>query len=167
MTEEIRRRDSAMSYYSFMRDSERAFAAGVLPPSKDYKQGKFYTAQILVPTTLPLSKNFIPTFHSCLISRTYTLSLKMAAQGLRLSLKVPIQVCAQGSETGMRNARARSVEETVLRQTYDSSISHSVSSSVADVQRSGMMAVRDEPPPCYTAGASPSTRYRTSLSLIS
>ena len=166
MAQDMVRRDSGVSDNAFTSDSERAFAAGVLPPSKDYKQGRFYTAQILVPITLPFNKNFIPTFHSCLISRTYTLSLKMAAQGLSLSLKVPVQVCAQGSEAGMRNARARSVEETVLRQISESSIPRSVSSFVTDVQRSGVMDGRDELPPDYAAWTSPSTRYRTSVSLV-
>lgn len=163
--EQFARRDSGMSDCSFMSDSEKAFTVGILPPSKDYKQGKFYTAQILVPISLPAAKNFIPTFHSCLISRTYTLSLRMAAQGANLSLKVPIQVCAEGSETGMRNARARSVEETVFRQTLDLPPPHDISSLRAEVQGSDIVDVRDELPPDYAAWAPPSTRYRTSVSL--
>ncbi|KAH9863680.1 hypothetical protein J1614_009612 [Plenodomus biglobosus] len=164
ITESLIRRDSGISDCSLLSDSEKSFAAGILPPSKDYKQGKFYTAQILVPVTLPMTKNFIPTFHSCLISRTYTLGLKLSANGSTVSLKVPVQICAEGSETGIENARARSVEETVLREAADSFSPRRMALQSTDAQRSGSVDVRDELPPDYAAWAPPSTRYRTSVS---
>jgi hypothetical protein len=115
---ELTRRDSGVSTCS--TSSASAFASGILAPSKDYKNGPFYTSTIQVPVSLTTKKNFIPTFHSCLISRSYTLSITFAPQaGPTLHLKVPVQICADGSDTGIENARARSVEESVLREAAD------------------------------------------------
>ncbi|KAI8933796.1 hypothetical protein NX059_009503 [Plenodomus lindquistii] len=158
ITEALIRRDSGVSDCSLLNDSERSFAAGILPPSKDYKHGRFYTAQIMVPITLPWTKNFIPTFHSCLISRMYTLGLKMSVNGSSLSLKVPVQICAEGSESGIQNARARSVEAV-----DPFSAQRTLSTSV-DARTTAGVDVRDELPPDYAAWAPPSTRYRNSVS---
>ncbi|KAJ4292639.1 hypothetical protein N0V90_009302 [Kalmusia sp. IMI 367209] len=107
------RRDSGISDCSSISTASTTFE--IPRPSANYKKGSFYTACILVPITLPLNKNFLPTFHSCLVSRTYALSMNLSvhAPGLSdptLSLKVPLQVCAEGSATGNENARARSEE---------------------------------------------------------
>ncbi|GAD95707.1 arrestin (or S-antigen), N-terminal domain protein [Paecilomyces variotii No. 5] len=68
-------------------------------PSASYSGKTFYTASVLVPITLPKSKSFVPTFHSCLISRTYTLDLCVSYHTPNTnvltpssSLRVPIQV---------------------------------------------------------------------------
>ncbi|KAF2751520.1 hypothetical protein M011DRAFT_464243 [Sporormia fimetaria CBS 119925] len=113
---DITRRDSAYSSSSS--------ATGILPPSKDYRKDSFYTAEIIVPVTLPNNKNFLPTFHSCLISRIYTLCLSVSAHTAAigaptLHLKVPIQICAEGSASGNENARARSAEEVEARAAND------------------------------------------------
>jgi hypothetical protein len=117
LSDSIDRRDSGVSDCS--TSSADAYSASIPPASKNYKDGCFYTASILVPVTLPYNKNFIPTFHSCLISRSYTLSLHISAHTSGVSdpslhLKVPLQVCAEGSVTGNENARARSAEVGVL-----------------------------------------------------
>lgn len=77
----------------------------------------FYTAQILVPIDLPTSKTFIPTFHSCLISRTYAFDLSLSA-GTSLHLTVPVQIsvepnadaCPMISEAEMRAIAAREAD---------------------------------------------------------
>ncbi|MCJ1323224.1 hypothetical protein MMC15_008578 [Xylographa vitiligo] len=87
----------------------------------------FYTAQILVPVDLPTScKTFVPTFHSCLISRVYSLSLTLSVNvpGARVSattmhLKIPLQVSAEGnpdarptiSDEEMQAIAARNVDD--------------------------------------------------------
>ncbi|KAL4964434.1 uncharacterized protein BDV14DRAFT_77505 [Aspergillus stella-maris] len=43
--------------------------------------GKF-TSTLLVPVTLPKDVSFIPTFHSCLMSRVYTLALQISVKGI-------------------------------------------------------------------------------------
>lgn len=110
------RRDSGISDCSTSSNSSNsitattteAFDHDILPPSSTYIQGTFYTALILVPITLPSNKSFPPTFHSCLISRTYSLTLHLCPRWTEcLRLKVPFQICADGSEGGIENARAR------------------------------------------------------------
>ncbi|KAF2033042.1 arrestin [Setomelanomma holmii] len=165
------RRDSGISDCSAnSTDAETAFVAGFLSASKDYKNGTFYTTQILVPISLPGNKNFIPTFHSCIVSRTYTLGLQFAGQvGSGMHLKVPIQICADGSESGIQNARARSVEETQLQEAADIWAPRSVAPpSFGDIDsgnatRNNSVGGRDEPPPDYAAFAPPSRRYRNSV----
>lgn len=89
------RRDSAFSLLSGRGTS-------IPDPSVAYHGKSFYTATILVPITLPKgSKLFTPTFHSCLVSRIYTLNLQLSAHapGIMptLTLKIPIQVSAEGN----------------------------------------------------------------------
>jgi hypothetical protein len=176
LSEDLERRDSGISDCSTMSDSDRAFASGILPATKDYKQGTFYTAQILVPVTLPLNKNFIPTFHSCLISRTYALSMHFSVSNhSSMHLKVPIQICAGGSDTGIENARARSVQETVLREAaLDMFTPRSVAPPSFDeisggprraASASATVEMRDDMPPDYAAFAPPTTRYRASIAV--
>lgn len=110
---DLERRDSGISDCSSVSDP--SYKTDTPRPSSNYKNGSFYTATIIVPITLPLKKNFLPTFHSCLISRSYALSMRLSvhAPGLgdpTLGLKVPLQVCAEGSVAGNENARARSEE---------------------------------------------------------
>jgi hypothetical protein len=77
-----------------------------LPPPPT---GVHYTARILVPIDLPTSsKSFVPTFHTCLLSRIYALDLAVSAHGgskkmtgigstSTLHLKVPLQIVQEGN----------------------------------------------------------------------
>jgi hypothetical protein len=164
--EDAERRDSGISDCSTASSTDAAFAAGILPASEDYKNGTFYTAQVFVPVTLPLNKNFIPTFHSCLVSRTYTLGMQFSVHGgASLNLKVPIQICANGSDTGIENARARSIEETEFRRTGDMWAPRSVAppsfNDINGTMRNHSVGTRDELPPDYTAFATPVGRFGT------
>ncbi|KNG51972.1 arrestin (or s-antigen) n-terminal domain protein [Stemphylium lycopersici] len=161
------RRDSGISDCSTASDFAEAFAMGILPASKDYKNGTFYTAQILVPVTLPMTRNFIPTFHSCLISRTYALALQFSGHGSsNMNLKVPVQICAEGSDTGIENARARSVEESALRSAADFLTPRSIAPPASfEVNRSTSFGTREDMPPDYSAFAPSSTRYSVSHSV--
>ena len=90
------RRDSAMSTGSL--------ELGTTPEaSESYKGGVFYTARLLVPVHLPANKAFVPTFHSCLISRIYALKLDLSVSsvgiGSRMELKVPLQVTSEDLRT--------------------------------------------------------------------
>ena len=69
----------------------------------------FYTASVLMPITLPTKKTFVPTFHSCLVSRIYLLDIVMSVRtsssptsismgkSSNLNLKIPVQVAAHGN----------------------------------------------------------------------
>ena len=60
-----------------------------------------YAASILIPLTLPKRKSFIPTFHSCLVSRIYLLDIVLTvssgATGSNMHLKIPIQIASIGN----------------------------------------------------------------------
>ncbi|KAJ5138298.1 uncharacterized protein N7515_003146 [Penicillium bovifimosum] len=75
-------------------------------PSSAFSGDTYYTASIVVPVTLPKSKAFVPTFHSCLMSRTYSLGLSLTyhtpAANLMtptISLRVPVQFTSQAGPT--------------------------------------------------------------------
>ncbi|OKL61536.1 hypothetical protein UA08_03311 [Talaromyces atroroseus] len=64
--------------------------------SPSYSGKSFYTASILIPVSLPTNKAFVPTFHTCLVSRIYSLDLSLTYQSKpltpRISLNIPIQI---------------------------------------------------------------------------
>jgi hypothetical protein len=103
---ELARRDSTFSVCS---------GNGSIPEASAAYNGKtFYTARILVPVNLPKNKAFTPTFHSCLVSRIYTLDLTLSyhppgtsVSSPMISLKLPIQISSQPRE----NATATISEE--------------------------------------------------------
>ena len=100
------RRDSAMSTGSL--------DTGSTPEASEaYKNGVYYTARILVPVHLPSNKAFVPTFHSCLISRVYSLKLDLAMSsvgiGSSIELKIPVQVSSEDLHTDEHFERRGSV----------------------------------------------------------
>ena len=79
-------------------------STSVPEPSESYLGKSFYTTTILVPITLPKGpKTFVPSFHSCLVSRVYALDLYLSVgtSGITpsLHLKVPVQISAEGSDS--------------------------------------------------------------------
>lgn len=63
------------------------------------KHPTYYTTSVVVPITLPKDKVFVPTFHSCWISRIYSLDLSVSYHAPNVnimtstaSLRIPIQV---------------------------------------------------------------------------
>ncbi|KAI9789901.1 MAG: hypothetical protein M1816_005670 [Peltula sp. TS41687] len=110
------RRDSNIS------TSSTSPLAPLPEPTPRYTSGTFWTAKILVPISLPKGKLFVPTFHSCLISRVYTLELSLAASssstnaglsGTTVTLRVPLQISSSGMSvftTTQREAEAEADE---------------------------------------------------------
>ena len=81
-----------------------ASTASVPEASQNYAGKHFWTAHILVPLSLPKNRSFVPTFHSCIVSRTYTLELSLtySTPGTKVSsphmtLRTPIQVSSEGN----------------------------------------------------------------------
>ena len=113
---ELERHDSAISISD---------APPASPPSSTY-----YTCQILVPIDLPTTtKTFVPSFHSCLVSRNYSLDLTLSVHAhsstvssTSLHLKLPLQISAQGnpdahptiSEEEMHAIAARQVDVSLI-----------------------------------------------------
>jgi hypothetical protein len=86
-------------------------STGSIPePSTTYQPDlPFYTATILVPASLPnpytakSPKIFIPSFHSCIVSRSYTLDLTLSyhtpgttVSSPHITLKAPLQITSDG-----------------------------------------------------------------------
>ncbi|KAF2454708.1 hypothetical protein BDY21DRAFT_290868 [Lineolata rhizophorae] len=99
-SELLDRRDSSASAQTGSASSSSSSSSSSIPEASDRYQGRtFYTAQLLVPISLPRKKHFVPTFHSCLVSRVYILHLHLATQSpgqQGASLKVPVQISAEG-----------------------------------------------------------------------
>jgi hypothetical protein len=90
------RRNSASSSSS----SDCSDNASEAKPGSEY-----YSATVLVPITLPSTKTWIPTFHSCIVSRTYTIDLNLSIHtpgngvpASNVSLHLPIQIAADGNQ---------------------------------------------------------------------
>ena len=63
-----------------------------------------HDAHVFVPFDIPAgSKTFLPTFHSCLVSRVYSLklSLSVGPANTAVELVVPVQVAVEATEAGL------------------------------------------------------------------
>ncbi|KAI5202625.1 hypothetical protein E4T39_04657 [Aureobasidium subglaciale] len=104
----LARRDSGLSNHELPKYSS---------PSTNYKGQNFWTAEIVVPVALPKDKHFVPTFHSCLVSRTYSLNLSLGVHSAgvgfpSVDLKLPLQISAEGGgEVSVLSRSASAVEE--------------------------------------------------------
>ncbi|CBF81883.1 hypothetical protein AN5453.2 [Aspergillus nidulans FGSC A4] len=102
--------DSLARRYSLQSASS---AESITGPSASWSGDNYYTASVVVPVSLPTNRAFVPTFHSCLISRIYILEFCISYHTPNMNiitptvtLKVPIQltsgqpgsVLAQSSE---------------------------------------------------------------------
>lgn len=112
------RRDSAFSTVSKPTIPE---------PSSSYGGRTFYTAQILVPITLPKgNKVFVPSFHSCLISRLYALDFHLAIKAPSatmtaptMHIKVPIQISMAAKPDARPSISAQEAEAIATREAND------------------------------------------------
>jgi hypothetical protein len=87
--------DKKPSSSSSKKSSNKSSKSPTKRPATVHNQ---HTAALLIPFTLPTDKKlFLPTFHSCLISRTYTLHLSISAgpTSTALNLALPLQVAVQ------------------------------------------------------------------------
>jgi hypothetical protein len=82
-------------------------SSGSILMSEQNEDVLYYTAKVLVPITLPTSKTWVPTFHSCVISRTYILDLSLTIHtpgaGVPpslVALHLPVQIASAGNPAG-------------------------------------------------------------------
>ena len=102
---EVTQTSTASEDYNFgRRPSVLSINESIPEPSSAYAGGPFYTACVLVPISLPQNKEFVPSFHSCIVSRSYVLDLNISyhTPGTNVSnpsilLKVPIQISSEGN----------------------------------------------------------------------
>jgi len=75
-------------------------------PAPEQKPGNpFYTASVLVPITLPNNKAWVPSFHSCIISRVYAIDLSLSVHtpgtgvpATSITLHLPVQIAANSNQ---------------------------------------------------------------------
>ena len=115
---DLARRNSALSTASS--------SAGIPESSQTYAGGSFYTAQVLVPISLPSNKTFPPSFHSCLISRVYCLELQVSyhptgatVSSPSIMLRLPIQVSAAGNPHARPSISHAEAEAIAAREATD------------------------------------------------
>ncbi len=114
------RRDSGYSTCSATSSDSSCSEATVTPATH-----RWYEASILVPLTLPASKTWLPTFHSCLASRIYSLDMSLSVHtpgagvpSSTISLRLPVQISSgpDGMLAGSLEAGAEQEEvEDYLR----------------------------------------------------
>jgi len=120
--------------------------------SERYNGAGFYTAQILVPVSLPTNKVFVPTFHTCLISRVYSISIHLGLHSVSMAptidLRVPVQISAEPSAEAQRRASLTAEEAALEAMEADDFFVPRVVSPVDDnlVGRSSITGVSDLPP---------------------
>jgi Bul1 C terminus len=85
--------------------SSSDFSDDTLAPEQK-KGNPYYTASVLVPITLPTNKTWIPTFHSCIVSRVYAIDLSLSVHtpgagvpATSVVLHLPVQIAANGNQT--------------------------------------------------------------------
>ncbi|KAK2861251.1 hypothetical protein FQN49_004396 [Arthroderma sp. PD_2] len=88
-------------------------------PTAAYAGSTYYTCTILAPITLPKTKAFVPTFHSCLTSRTYALDMSVSILTPntsltvpQLSIRIPVQVAGAESLAKAVSLRGDNVQST-------------------------------------------------------
>lgn len=152
------------SFESDRRDSAASLEHGDIPEeSKRYKGGEYYTARLVVPITLPTNKAFVPTFHSCLVSRLYVLKfdLGISSGGIAPSIevKVPIQVTSDGlldESLSRRNsvesagAAEADVDVEDVSSFFEPRMMRVSGSAPAGRSRIGSQAPVDDAPPGYS-----------------
>ena len=162
------RRDSACSVSSSASCSDDSSIPAAA--SADL-QLPFYTAKILVPISLPTNKSFVPSFHTCLLSRTYTLDLALASHSApTLNLRLPIEVSAEGNADAVPVISPEEAASIARREAYGVFIPRSIAPPTFDEARGargsiftprgslsagGLLGdsaiVDDTEPPVYTA----------------
>ena len=143
-------------------------------PSASYKQDlPYYTTHLLVPITLPKTdssnnnKTFVPTFHSCLISRVYALDLYLSCHtpgtsvtDPNMHLKLPIQISAEGNADARPNISQGEQEAIARREaaTFEWHPRSVAPPSPEYTERAQLAAFAAPPSPEYTEPATTTVR---------
>ncbi|KAF2169948.1 hypothetical protein M409DRAFT_51735 [Zasmidium cellare ATCC 36951] len=129
--------------------------------SANFKGKSYYVARVLVPINLPSTKTFVPTFHSCLVSRIYQLKFELglhtAGLGGTVDLKVPLQVAyeAGNGDSPRRGSIASGMEMEMddedVGDFFESRTVHIPDAQFTGRSRIGSHApVQDDAPPGYS-----------------
>ena len=97
---------------------------------EDGKCKSSYDVTLRIPVVLPREKTFVPSFSSCLVSRVYSLTIRLYLSrvsgllGSCLELTVPLQVvCGRGEDSAAlrRDGRTQHDSPAVGEETWESS----------------------------------------------
>ncbi|KAA8649710.1 hypothetical protein EYZ11_003351 [Aspergillus tanneri] len=121
-----RRCSSSSSSSSSSTSTSGSSRSGSIDPSSAYTGKTYYTASIMVPISLPTDKNlaFVPSFHSCLVSRVYALDLRVSYHPPNAtivtpsaSLRLPVQItCAVRDAVSLKERARAQVREIEVSQ---------------------------------------------------
>jgi len=121
----------------------------------------FYTAKILVPINLPSYKRWVPTFHSCIVSRVYTVDLALTIHtpgtgvpASSVSLHLPVQIAANGNRTGLSELTAAEAHQELqeANEFFRPRVIHAPSEEHVG---NSVLAPSTELPPSYESFFSP------------
>jgi hypothetical protein len=119
----------------------------------------------LVPLTLPQSKSWIPTFHSCIVSRIYALDLSLSIHtpgtGVRastVSLCLPVQIAAAGNESAPGLSRPEELTEAAEAAADEYLRPRVIEMPREDLVMNSVLAPASELPPSYEDFAAPAQR---------
>ena len=154
------RRDSAWS-------SSSASNHNIPLPSSAYNGKTFYTARVVVPISLPKgNKIFVPSFHSCLVSRVYALDLYLSlstpstsVSDPTLHLKLPIQVSSEGNPDAQPTISADEANAIASREANDFFNPRSVAPPSPEFTELAQLDAPPSPGPGWT--------HRSALSTLS
>lgn len=93
------------------------------PPRRPSMAPVYHTTALHVPITLPTAKRaFVPTFHSCILSRVYTLHIAVTVAGTAgttLAIDVPLQIGVEGFTPPLADEVLPSFEDAVEAAALD------------------------------------------------
>ncbi len=135
--------------------SMSAAATNIPEPSSAYNGKTFCTARVIVPISLPQgSKVFVPSFHTCLISRIYALDLYLsvntpnaAITDPSLHLKLPIQVSQAGNPSAQSTITAQEANVMAAREANEFFIPRSVALPSPEYTEVAQLPPQDNAPP--------------------
>jgi len=136
--------------------------AGSLLTSKSSSQ----TATLLVPVSIPILATLVPTFHTCLISRTYILetSIKLTSQGCTrtANLRLPLQISADMDDHFIDFPTSENItvdamlpgyfdggytNQTNMDRAYEELAARDMEDELLSQQLASSLACADSPPP--------------------
>lgn len=104
----------SMSFANLMRPSvNKASSTSCYPlPRRPSLAPVYHTTSLQVPVTLPTAKRaFVPTFHSCILSRVYTLHVAVTVAAgpttsTTLAVELPLQIGVEAVEPSLGDSEA-------------------------------------------------------------
>lgn len=123
-------------------------------PSSAYKGGTFYTASMVVPVALPKNnKVFVPTFHTCFVSRIYVIDLYLSVDSPKTTItdtvlhnRIPVQVSSEGNRNTQLAISAEEANAIASREANAFFDPRSIAPPSAEYIGRAQLVPQDAPP---------------------